>query len=255
MRYTRTTKSPAPAKAVCRIFVFPTFHDILESMQGMERTTIYVDGGNFYHLVLKKLGADETRFDLDGFARFLTNGRLITPQGKRYYIGTVREKIGDLRSKNAMARQTKFLTTLQKNAWEIKTSKLRRRMERIVIDNRVIGFAELRAKGITEIVYERQREKGIDVKLATDLLVGAVDDRYDTALIVSSDADLVPAMDWVRLRRRKKIEYIGFSLQNERFGPTRPLQTMIAQSDIQRILVAADLERFVRPGVDEEARQ
>jgi len=40
------------------------------------------------------------------FADFLANGRTIT--GKRFYVGTVREQIGNPRSKKAMSNQTKF---------------------------------------------------------------------------------------------------------------------------------------------------
>ena len=48
-------------------------------------------------------------------------------------------------------------------------------------------------------------EKGIDVKLAVDLVIGAVDNIYDTAIVISSDTDLVPAIKYVRKAKRKKI--------------------------------------------------
>jgi len=55
------------------------------------------------------------------------------------------------------------------------------------------------------------REKGIDVKPATDLIVGAVDDKYDVAVAVSSDADIIPAMHWTRNRIHKKDWIYRFS--------------------------------------------
>lgn len=78
------------------------------------------------------------------------------------------------------------------------------------------------------------------------MVVGAVDNQYDTAVIVSSDADLVPAIDWIRYRMKKKVEYVGFSLVDNIHPEevTMPLQTMISKSDIQRILVASDLKKF-----------
>lgn len=213
-------------------------------MDTPERVHIYIDGGNFHHLALKKIRIQELEFAFEDFARFLANGRKIT--GKRFYVGTVRENIANPRSKEAMARQTKLFTILHSHGWEIKTSKLRTRIERIVIDERVMEYNTLRGKGIHEIIYKRTREKGIDVKLATDLVVGAVDNQYDTAVIVSSDADLVPAIDWIRYRMKKKVEYVGFSLVDSIHpeGVTRPLQIMISKSDIQRILVASDLKKF-----------
>ena len=39
------------------------------------------------------------------------------------------------------------------------------------------------------------REKGVDVKLSVDLEIGAADDIYDTAIVMSSDTDLIPAIE------------------------------------------------------------
>ncbi|MBI2444021.1 MAG: NYN domain-containing protein [Candidatus Magasanikbacteria bacterium] len=213
-------------------------------MPQTERVQIYTDGGNFYHLVLKKLNIGELDFSFEKFSHFLANGRTVT--GKRYYVGTVREREGNLRTREAMSRQTKFFTVLHSSQWSINTSKLRTRLEKIIIDDRVKGYQELRKKGVHFIEFERTREKGIDVKLATDLIVGAIDNQYDTAIVVSSDADLVPAIDWVRFRQKKKVEYIGFSFPaNLKDEPTKPLQTMISKTDIQRVLTESDLRPFI----------
>ncbi|MBI2098521.1 MAG: NYN domain-containing protein [Candidatus Wildermuthbacteria bacterium] len=210
-----------------------------------ERVQILIDGGNLHHLVLRKLGIQELDFAFDKFAEFLANGRAITEAGKRFYVGTVREREGDKRSKQAMSRQTTLFTRLRSSGWEIKTSKLRTRIEKVVIDDRVKNYKELLKKGVKEVEFERMREKGIDVKLATDAIVGAIDDKYDTAIIVSSDGDLVPAIDWIRLRQKKKVEYVGFSIAGQNGDDTRPSQTLITHSDIQRILVASDLKPFI----------
>jgi len=213
-----------------------------------ERVNIFIDGGNFYHLALKKLGSSESNFDFEKFAIFLANDRKIAEMGKRFYIGTIAERMGDQRSKEAMSKQTALFTRLKNSHWEVKTSKLRKRLEEIKIDDRVVDYKKLLQKGIKEIRYERLREKGIDVKLATDLIVGAIDDKYDIAIVVSSDADIVPAIDWVRNRTHKKVEYIGFSIidsKDEKKSVT-PSLTLIAKTDIQRTLVASDLKPFIQ---------
>lgn len=213
----------------------------------MELVSIFIDGGNFHHLVLKKLGVQELGFDFEKFAQFLANSRKISELGKRFYVGTVREEAGNARSREAMSQQTSFLTRLTDSKWKIMTSKLRTRRERMVIDDRVVNYEDLVKKGVSAIEFSRTREKGIDVKIAVDMLVGAIDNRYDTAILVSSDTDLVPAIDWIRYRAKKKVEYIGFSILDT--GPlqehTRPLQALIIKSDIQRILTAADLKPFI----------
>jgi len=214
----------------------------------MEKVHIFIDGANFYHLVLKKIRVKEISFDFEKFAIFLANGRKISDMGKKFYIGTVPEKEGDVKSKETMAKQTSLFTILKDTKWEIKTSKLRTRAEEIPIDNRVINYKHLQSLGIKSIKFERLREKGVDVKLATDLIVGAVDNQYDTAIIVSSDSDLVPAIDWVRHRKKKKVEYIGFSIPDE-INPkksTNPLISLIKKTDIKRILIKSDLSPFIK---------
>ena len=121
----------------------------------------------------------------------------------------------------------------------------------IYIDGGNFHHLVLKKLGIQKIEFQRMREKGIDVKLATDLIVGAVDDQYDTAIVVSSDADIVPAIDWIRYRFKKKIEYIGFSIidASPEQNHTKPLQTLIGHSDVQRVFGASDLKSFVRPFV------
>jgi len=121
-------------------------------------------------------------------------------------------------------------------------------MEKIPVDGRVIEYEKLKKIGISEIQYERYREKGIDVKLAVDLIVGAIDNKYDTAVIVSSDSDIIPAIDWVRYRTNKKIEYVGFSIidKNNPENTTDPLMSMISKTDIKRILVESDIRPFIQ---------
>lgn len=217
-------------------------------MEVKEKIQIFVDGGNFYHLVLKKMGLRELDFSFEEFAKHIANGRNISSEGKRYYVGTVREQEGNERSKRAMSKQTAQFNILESTNWQIKTSKLRTRLENIKIDFHVVDYKAIQKKGISEINLIRYREKGIDVKIATDLIVGAIDKRYDTAVIVSSDADLIPAVDWIRKKTNKKIEYIGFSIpdpKNEK-NNTKPTTALIENSDIQRILVVSDIKKFVK---------
>lgn len=213
-----------------------------------ERVCIFVDAGNFHHLTLKKLGVRDLDFNFDDFVKFLARDRLVIEMGKRYYVGTVRERLDDPKSKESMSEQTKLFSILKKEHWEIKTSKLRRRVEEVAIDQRTVDYSKLHRAGFYKIQYERWREKGIDVKLATDLIVGAFDNKYDTAIIISSDGDLIPAIDLVRNRLRKKVEYIGFSIIDRKDDrkSTKPLLSMITKTDIQRTIVEEDLRPFIK---------
>lgn len=213
----------------------------------MEKVCIIIDAANFYHLVLKKLGLQEVNFDYEKFVNFLANERKIIKNGKRFYVATVREKKDGYESKKAMSNQTiTFSRLIRAGNWKIKTSKLKTREEVLRIDRRVVGYKKFLKSGIEKIEYTRSREKGIDVKIAVDLIMGAIDKKYDTAILISSDTDLVPAIDLVRLRLKKKIEYVGFSVpESKTHKATKPIPRMIEKTDIQRVLVEADIRAFV----------
>jgi uncharacterized LabA/DUF88 family protein len=215
-----------------------------------ERVCIFIDSGNFYHLVLKKLGIHDVDFDFEKFAVLLAKGREIAKEGKRFYVATVRDKNDQYENKDIMAKQAILLTRLSKAGnWAIKHSTLKTRIETIKIDGRVKDYQNIVKRGIKEIVYERSREKGIDVKIAVDLIVGAIDNKYDTAILVSSDTDLVPALDLIRYRLKKKVEYIGFSIPKDEnrniYAETKPIPRMIGKTDILRGLVESDIEPFI----------
>lgn len=53
--------------------------------------------------------------------------------------------------------------------------------------------------------WDTGREKGIDVLIALDLVLGAINNEYDIAVLMSGDSDLEPAIDEV-LRAGKYVE-------------------------------------------------
>ncbi len=50
------------------------------------------------------------------------------------------------------------------------------------------------------------QEKGIDTQIVTDMIKLAWEDAYDVAVLVSSDADFIPAVDFLHDRGRKVIQ-------------------------------------------------
>ncbi|OHA47861.1 MAG: hypothetical protein A2806_02360 [Candidatus Terrybacteria bacterium RIFCSPHIGHO2_01_FULL_48_17] len=56
------------------------------------------------------------------------------------------------------------------------------------------------------------KEKGVDTKIVTDLVVAACDRKVKTAIIASSDSDLQPAVKELKLRRIEQI-YLGFEIE------------------------------------------
>ena len=180
-------------------------------MNTQEKTRIFIiiDGNNFYHRLKEQDFKALLKFDYERFANFLNNsrGELKT---KCYYIGAVRENRNDLKSVELMKNQRILTDSLQKNGWGIK-------------------FGHLLKSDVFH-------EKGVDVQMAVDLLVGAYEDKYDLAILVSSDTDLLPAIMKVRAMK-KRIEYIGFR--------HRPSFALIANSDSKTLLFKEDIQKFL----------
>ncbi|HVC36381.1 MAG TPA: NYN domain-containing protein [Candidatus Dormibacteraeota bacterium] len=54
------------------------------------------------------------------------------------------------------------------------------------------------------------QEKGVDVRLATDIVMAAVQDKVQEIAILSSDADMIPALEVVR-RSGTRVSYLCFA--------------------------------------------
>lgn len=180
-------------------------------MFGKEKVAIYIDGSNFYHYLKDKQISfpKGQKFDFKLFVDFLVGNRNCI--SKRYYTGIFRNVDNSSKSKELVKGQQKFLSEIEK-----------------------IGFVIKRGR----IMYDsgKTREKGTDVKIATDLIIGAIDDLYDTAILVSSDTDLIPAIQYIKYRK-KKLEYIGFS-----HAPSFGIQKYATFS---RLLLPSDIKKFV----------
>lgn len=172
-----------------------------------ERVAVFIDGGNFYQLLRKNGLPKGRRLRYPALVEFLSRGRQVVV--KTYYIGIVRNHDGSDKSQSMVESQQKFLSKLEADGFTIGRG-------RIVYDHKI-------------------REKGVDVHIALDLVVGAIEDRYDTAILVSSDTDLIPAVKYV-LSRGKKVEYVGFS--------TRSSLGMTAESSQSVLLLPEDIERL-----------
>jgi len=178
-----------------------------------ERVFVLIDGNNFYHR-LKELSGPKgglLDFQYTDFTKWLAAGRHIVQQA--YYIGVVRATPDDQKGQLMRRDQQRLFARLQSSGWRI-----------------VHGYL-LKTDGV-------HHEKGVDVHMAVDLLVGAYENTYDTVIFVSSDTDLIPALAKIR-SMDKKVEYVGFS--------QRPSYGLIAHSDIRRLLVKEDMEPFLPP--------
>jgi uncharacterized LabA/DUF88 family protein len=131
-----------------------------------ERVVIFIDGSNLYHCVIDQFGRAD--IDFSKLAQVLTDGRRLVRT--YYYNAVVRREDGEERYKT----QQRFFDNLRRVPYlDLRLGRLERRGNAVV-------------------------EKGIDVRVATDMLWQAHNNVYDTAILVSGDADYVPAVEAVK---------------------------------------------------------
>lgn len=172
-----------------------------------DRVFIIIDGNNFYHRLKEVELKNLLDFNYEKFIQFLIGKRNLVL--KKYYIGAIRTEEGNPKSYELWRNQRILLGKLQKQGWQI-------------------GLGHM-------LKTDDYHEKGVDVLIAVDLLIGAYEDKYDTVILVSSDTDLIPAIDKVRLMK-KKIEYIGFS--------HKPSYGLIAKSEVRRLFIKEELSEY-----------
>lgn len=150
-------------------------------MKSINRVLVLIDGANFYRN-LKSLNLASMHFKFRPFVEKLAEARNLV--GIQYYIGQLRKKAGDPKSIELYRHQQIFFQKLEKANIKI-------------IRGKVQQYGTLFI------------EKGVDVKMAIDLIEGAYENSYDTAIIISSDSDLTPAIVMAK-SKNKTIEVIGF---------------------------------------------
>lgn len=147
-----------------------------------KRVSIFIDGSNFYHSTVKK----GIKIDFQKLIQKLVGDRELI--NAFYYIAPLDIKI----DRKKYWKHQKFLNLLEKIPnFKIVLCTLKK----LKADN---------GKGYIYLV------KGDDVRLAQDILMGAVRDLYDVAIIVSGDEDFLPLFKTIK-EYEKKIENAYFN--------------------------------------------
>ena len=141
-----------------------------------ERVMVFIDGSNLYHVLDQNCSRHDVQFDK--LARKLANGRDL----RRIYYYNIRQESD---RPDGRVDQDRFLHSLYDTPYvEVRLGIAKQRRDQVV-------------------------EKGVDVMLATDLVVRAYQDQYDTAVLVSGDGDFYPAIQAVK-DRGKQVEVAAF---------------------------------------------
>jgi len=141
-----------------------------------QKVAIFIDGSNLYHN-LKRFGI-KTKFE---------------------------EIIRKVERKREIVDIFYYTALLDKSLDEEKYNKHRRFLSKIKeIPNFHVILCDLKKIVLDDNSIEFMI-KGDDVYLATDLIRGAYENLYDVAIIISGDADFIPAINLVRKNGKKVI--------------------------------------------------
>ena len=168
------------------------------------KTVVYIDGENlFWHLFdsLKKQRVIRGRYDLIKLDLKWLLDQVLKPKNGleyRYYGTKLREEKSD---EKLLKRSQKMID--HKRRWVGYISQQG-------ID--FISAGELKIRDKSEKGQESDltfAEKGVDVRLATDMIEDALTGKSKAAVLISSDRDLQPAIV-AMTRNDKKVVYVGF---------------------------------------------
>jgi uncharacterized protein (TIGR00288 family) len=143
-----------------------------------EKVMVFIDSSNIFH-ALKRIGF---KIDYYKLVKELVGDRTLV---RPYYYGSTVPSPRSLAQKTFKVTQEKFHKALRNEGFEIITRPV---------------------KVITEDIWV---EKGVDIALATDMLVGAHKDLFDTLVLVSGDNDYLPVLLEVR-QCGKRVEIAAF---------------------------------------------
>src|SRR5437773_8456268 len=181
-----------------------------------KRAIIIINGSNFYFKLRDLQLHQLLTFDFSQFCAFLAKDQQVS--GATYYVGAVRSD-GTEKTKRMQADQQRLFTHLQKHGFTYS-----------------LGYL-LKSDG-------KFHEKGVDVNIAVDMLIAAYENLCDTIYLVSSDTDLLPAIQQAQ-KKGKHVTYVGFSHQ---------LSTaLVANCQETRSLTRDDLQSFIQTPAEREA--
>ena len=149
-----------------------------------ERVMIFIDGSNLYHII-KKIFPNKKQKDFN-FKKFIKELVCDRKLVRVYYYNCPLDINHDFK---AYIKQQQFFEKLRRIS---NFNLILCRMQKVNIDGKV--------------VYQVKED---DICLAVDMVKFAYNNAYDTAILVSTDGDFVPAVKAVK-EIGKNIENIGF---------------------------------------------
>jgi uncharacterized LabA/DUF88 family protein len=180
-----------------------------------KKAFVFIDGGNFYFKLKELTSKLEGKYSLTDFHFRKFSEWLVKPNElleTRYYLGAVKRERNNLKSEQLYAAQQKLIGKLQQQDISITLGQVIRHPDKT------------------------HHEKGVDVRLAVEMIRFARENKYDIAYLVSSDTDLVAAVEEVQAFG-KTVQYVGIP-KGQSYG-------LSSIADDVRLLRPEEIEQFL----------
>lgn len=137
---------------------------------------------------------------------------------KVFYFARIKEHIDSKEKSRELIEEQRLLKThLEQQGFEV------------VLSGRVRGQMEEGERGKKVLIF---KEKGVDVRIAVDMVSIACDKKADEILLGSSDSDLQPAINETKARDMRCV-YLGFETQpNKGLSYTTDRTILIRNSEV-----------------------
>ncbi|OGZ36719.1 MAG: hypothetical protein A3I88_01425 [Candidatus Portnoybacteria bacterium RIFCSPLOWO2_12_FULL_39_9] len=179
-----------------------------------KKAFVFIDGNNFYFKLKELTSKLNGKFSLLSFNFRKFAEWLVEPNELikiHYYVGAIKRQSNNEKSEKMYADQQKLIGKLQQQKIFITLGQLIRHPDKTY------------------------HEKGVDVRLAVEMIRFAREDKYDQAYLVSSDTDLVAAIEEVQALG-KTVQYVGIP-KGQSFGLSK------AADDV-RLLRPEEIKQF-----------
>ncbi len=174
------------------------------------RTVFFIDGNNLYKTLirmdLRLKPADHIKL-----ITFICNGfRQVHGIEMRFVKAIYYNSVPSIKdSKEMYAKHIKFMQEMGKlPKFQVVARKLQMSSKKEVLSERIkilekLGLCEKCKPNVMKNCLDclwsiEKKEKGVDVKLAIDMIKGAFENEFDFSVLISGDADFIPALELVR---------------------------------------------------------
>ena len=186
------------------------------------KTVLFIDGENFkgkMKAVYKEVGKERPawhEYNFKGLLDKVLEGIFIDQ--KVFYFAKIKEhEKSREKSKSLIEEQRLLKTHLEKQGFAV------------TLSGRVRGQLEDIGKGKTALVF---KEKGVDVRIAVDMISLSCDKQVEEIILGSSDSDLQPTITEVK-RREVNCIYLGFEVnQNKGLSYTAKRTILIRNAEV-----------------------